>query len=467
MQVPLVVCCCLRYGDGFVDTYIFPEASIIRWALDQLQRHAEEQIMRISGVGQTDVGLVRDHNEDYYILDRDLGLYIVCDGMGGHAAGEVASENAAKTVLAYVQERKEILNTFDDSPAARIAVTQLLKDAISESCATVYKMSVDNQSYAGMGTTLTAILCVGNVAAIGHVGDSRLYLQRDGKVYKLSTDHTLVTELLYSGVLTPETAKHHPSNHILTRAIGLQSSVKVDSLLFDLIPNDTFLICSDGLSNSVNDPGELSNILQLGIEEIPAVLIELARQRDGSDNITSLIVRAEADEELSEEAQQRAEDLQLRYDTLRQVYLFEHLDLQELSKVMNITSVEHCEAGDVLIEEGSTSETMYIALEGMLSVSRGGQEITVLESGKHVGEMALLNKRPRSATVRAVEPSRLLKLERAGFTQLLLSEPLIGAKLLWRLAQELSLRLDETNQAVFGDAQSSEDYLPAPFRTDT
>ena len=134
---------------------------------------------------------------------------------------------------------------------------------------------------------------------------------------------------------------------------------------------------------------------------------------------------------------------------------------------MNITSVEHCEAGDVLIEEGSTSETMYIALEGMLSVSRGGQEITVLESGKHVGEMALLNKRPRSATVRAVEPSRLLKLERAGFTQLLLSEPLIGAKLLWRLAQELSLRLDETNQAVFGDAQSSEDYLPAPFRTDT
>lgn len=405
--------------------------------------------MQVRAVGKSDVGMIREGNEDYYLIDEALGLYVVCDGMGGHNAGEVASENAAKTVHQMIEAQKDFITTCDDSADSCKTLIQIVRDAVEGACKAVFDMATKDPSLKGMGTTLTMVLSVGKKAVLGHVGDSRLYLMRNDKLYKLSSDHTLLAELLAQGVLTAEEAVHHPGGSILTRAIGLQESVKVDVLLFDLLPGDTFLLCSDGM-DSVNDPDELSKLLQKDqMESIAEALIDLANQRDGSDNVTTVIGRIMADEE-DPQTQSWTKEVQLRLDTLKQVYLFKHLNFRELAHVMRLVQVAHCEAGDVLIQEGEASDSLFITIEGELVVTKSGNEVAVLVSGSHVGEMALLSQRPRSATVRAVEPSRVLVIERSRFYQLIREEPDIGVKLMWSLAQALSLRLDDTNTQVYG-----------------
>ncbi len=420
--------------------------------------------MKLLAIGRTDVGLYRDHNEDNFAIDEELGLYIVCDGMGGHAAGEVASQIAVQTVKNYLSKNRKRYQPFHDSRETRAKLNELVKEAISQACEAVYRKAQSNPEYAGMGTTLTMLLTAGNIAVIGHVGDSRLYLQRQGNIYKLSNDHTLAMEFAFLGLIPMEEAETHPQSHILTRSIGFQPSVKIDTLLFEMMLGDTFLLCSDGLSNSVNRPAELVELLKADdLEKIPERLIELAKQRDGSDNITAIVLRAQSSDGLESEDHAFSNEVQLRIDKLRSVYLFKHLDLKEITQVMRIAELVSCETGELIIEEGEISDSLYITLEGQLTVSRAGQEITVLNPGNHVGEMALLNRRPRTASVRAAEPSRLLKIERQNFYKLLREELRIGVKLLWSLAQELSLRLDETTEQFYGISKEREEFSELPF----
>jgi serine/threonine protein phosphatase PrpC len=421
----------------------------------------EESQMQIQAFGKSDVGKVREGNEDYMLIDEALGLYIVCDGMGGHNAGEIASENTAKIVREEVARHADFLEVCDESATSCKRLVNIVRNAIETACGRVFQMAVDNSAYQGMGTTITMVLSVGKKAVLGHVGDSCLYLQREQKIYKLSSDHTLAAELLAQGALTSEEAHNHPTSNILTRAIGLQQSVKVDALLFDLLPGDTFLLCSDGL-DSVHEPEELSQLLgEDELSSIPNTLIGLANQRDGSDNVTTVVGRVIADD-ADPHANAWKREVQLRLDTLQQVYLFQFLSFRELTKVMGLVEVASCETGDVLIHEGETSDSLFLTIEGELVVSRGGQEITVLGAGSHVGEMALLNQRPRSATVRAVEPSRLIVLEREALFELLREDPGIGVKLMWALAQSLSQRLDETNAQFFGTDQLQDSSI-TPF----
>ncbi len=403
--------------------------------------------MQVLSLGKSDVGLVREHNEDYYIVDEDLGLYLVCDGMGGHAAGEVASQMAAETVQQVLSESKAFLKGFTGSPADREQLTVLVRNAVAKACQVVFDHGQANPACARMGTTLTFMVVADNVAAVGHVGDSRLYVRRQDRVFKLTNDHTLVAELVFSGVLSPEKAMTDPRSNILTRAIGLQREVRVDGLIFDLMPGDTYLLCSDGLSGSVFDPNELNDLMSRAtLDGIAGEMIHLARLRDGSDNITTVLLRVA--EQVSGEAQAWGEEVTLRLQIIKQVPLFQDLDLSERMKVMSLARIEHCEAGDLLIEQGSDSDCMYITLEGQLVVTRGEVEIAILNQGDHVGEMALLSKKPRSASVRAVEASRLVVIDREPFLKLLHEEPSLGIKLLLRITQTLSDRIDEINEQI-------------------
>ena len=412
--------------------------------------------MRLQGIGKSDVGMRREGNEDAFLINESLGVYIVCDGMGGHAAGEVASATTTRVIGDYLLEHQDIIKSFEDTPQKRKQVIELLKSAVLLACKTVFDMAQEDTGKKGMGTTVTMLLFLGNKAALAHVGDSRLYLCRAGKIYMLSSDHTLVAELLARGALTPEAAEESPLSNVLTRSIGRQPSVQVDTLMFDLLTDDTFLLCSDGLTGSVNNPDELSRLLsQPNLEDLPGQLIEMANERDGSDNITAVLVRTKTDEDpQADEAW--SDEVRLRLEALRNVYLFKHLNLKELVQVMNIVHVRNCNEGDLLIKEGDKSDGLFIILEGTLSVSRGGQEITVLSQGNHVGEMALLNREPRSATVRVVEDARVLVIEREAFYRILRTDPKIGVKLLWSVSQELSLRLSETDRRFFGPHQSGD-----------
>ena len=409
--------------------------------------------MHIASYGLTDVGRKRDHNEDYYLVEPELGLYLVCDGMGGHAAGEVASEHASLTVKRVLTENQTVIDEFkaNDTPQTREKIAGLVETAVQTACNEIYNMATADDGKAGMGTTLEMLLVVGGKGIMGHVGDSRLYMVRSGQIHQLSEDHSYCTEMIKRGKMTREQARNSPYANVITRAVGIQESVEVDTLLFDIVAGDTFLICSDGLSGYTEDPNELAELLSEGnTESIPQTLVDLANQRDGKDNVTAVIVRAERDDTDPEQEDERAADVHLKLETLKKIPLFRYLTYQELVKVLNITYLETFEPGTTIIREGEAGEELYIVLAGKVTVSNDGTDIVDLHPGVHFGEMALVDQSPRSATIVAKEPTRLLVVQRRSFYTLIRKEPVLAVKLLWSFVQVLSRRLRETNQQLSG-----------------
>jgi protein phosphatase len=234
--------------------------------------------VRIVAGQRTDVGRGRPENEDSLLVDAAHGLYAVADGMGGHRAGEVASATAIETLqAAYLGGR----------PVDR---------AIEEANSAVFARAAGNAELRGMGTTLTAIAVDGGTAVLGHVGDSRAYLLRDGAVTRVTDDHSLVEQLVREGRLTPEEAQNHPQRAIITRALGVDAEVQVDTYRVDLRPGDRLLICSDGLTNMLSDD-TIGVTLRRHADPQQAAdtLVDMANQAGGDDNITVVILDALAD----------------------------------------------------------------------------------------------------------------------------------------------------------------------------
>ncbi|MCP4499346.1 MAG: Stp1/IreP family PP2C-type Ser/Thr phosphatase [Deltaproteobacteria bacterium] len=421
--------------------------------------------MQIASIGLTDVGRKRDHNEDYYLVEPDLGLYLVCDGMGGHAAGEVASEHAAETVKRIITENKSLIDEYrnDDNPQTREKIATLVENAVQKACNEIYNIATRDDGKAGMGTTLVMLLVIDGKGIMGHVGDSRLYMVRVGQIHQLSEDHSYCTEMIKRGKMTREQARNSPYANVITRAVGIQESVEVDTLLFDIISGDTFLICSDGLSGYTEDPNELAELLsEKDTDSIPQTLIDLANERGGKDNVTAVIVRAIKGNTDSTGEDERAKDVHLKLETLKKIPLFRYLTYQELVKVLNITYLETFDPGTTIIQEGESGEELYIVLAGKVTVSNEGADIVDLHPGVHFGEMALVDQSPRSASIVAKESTRLLVVQRRSFYTLIRKEPVLAVKLLWSFVQVLSRRLRETNQQLLG-VRSQLDVPETPF----
>jgi PPM family protein phosphatase len=243
-------------------------------------------------VALTDVGMKREHNEDSFLVNEDLGLYVVCDGMGGHAGGETASRLAVQTI------ERELLSARlrPDDPfvtRASLAETPLagaLREAVEGACAAVFRTSKLNPELHGMGTTCICLLIHGEHALIAHVGDSRAYLVRDGEVTQISEDHSLVNEQVRAGLLTPEEAKVSRLKNIITRSVGFEEDVLVDVFGIETKEGDKFLLCSDGLANLV-DNGEIrDHLIANPLDAVPPKLIALTNARGGDDNITAIAV---------------------------------------------------------------------------------------------------------------------------------------------------------------------------------
>ena len=421
--------------------------------------------MHIVATGKTDVGQKRDHNEDNLLLDPGLGLYVVCDGMGGHAAGEVASAHAVATVQRVLADQRAVIDEARrDVPEARERLASLCELAVNTACSEIFSMATADNGKAGMGTTLVMMLVVGGKGIMAHVGDSRLYMVRAGQIHQLSEDHSYTSEMVKRGKMTREQARTSPYANVITRAVGIQKNVQVDTLVFDIIPGDTFLLCSDGLHGYYDDPNDLADALANGeTDKIPDALIATANERGGKDNITAVILRAVADvgDKALEEA--RASEVNLKLDTLKKIPLFRYLTYQELVKVLNITYLETYDAGADIIKEGDSGEELYVILAGRVLVSRGSQEIVELHPGVHFGEMALVDQSPRSATVTARDPARLLVVQRRSFYTLIRKEPVLAVKLLWSFVQVLSRRLRETNEQLSGARTALLESRDLPF----
>lgn len=233
---------------------------------------------------KTDKGEVRDNNQDYIVtlIGKRYLLLIVADGMGGHNAGEVASKMAAQIIRDFV------FNKFDSYDN----VEELLKDAIEISNSSVYHESIKDNSLSGMGTTATCCLICDDRLFLGHVGDSRAYLINKVGIVKITQDHSYVQHLIDNGSITENEALSHPQRNIITRAIGTEECIKVDTKSMDINNGDIILLCSDGLTNYINND-EIFNIVSEDIDNAVDTLVELAKQRGGNDNISVIIVRKE------------------------------------------------------------------------------------------------------------------------------------------------------------------------------
>jgi protein phosphatase len=249
---------------------------------------------RIEARGITDVGQRRDHNEDSYLVDEGLGLFIVADGMGGHAGGGTASRLAVETIRAAVAHARESdpARFQAGGSAEDTRVPDLLRQSVEEACAVIFKTAQGEPELAGMGTTVTAALLDGGTAFIAHVGDSRCYLVRGGRIYQVSEDHSLVNEQLKAGAISADEAKHSRFKNIITRSVGFEQHVLVDLMGLELEPNDAVVICCDGLSNLVDDPEILAIVEESPIDLAPGRLVALANDRGGDDNITVIVIRA-------------------------------------------------------------------------------------------------------------------------------------------------------------------------------
>ena len=228
----------------------------------------------------SDTGRKRRRNEDAYVVRPPL--FAVADGMGGAQAGEVASEMA---IDQFVEEREP------GTPAEK----QLEEIALSAN-RKIWEMAQSDTRHAGMGTTLTAAMLDGQNVAVGHVGDSRLYLYRDGTLERMTRDHSLVEEFVRQGKLTPEQAEKHPQRSVITRALGPEGTVEVDTFRIPARDGDVYLLCSDGLSGMVSDD-DLAAILGEGrpLDQTAAALVEAANDNGGRDNITAVLFRLEDD----------------------------------------------------------------------------------------------------------------------------------------------------------------------------
>lgn len=235
--------------------------------------------------GLSDVGVAREHNEDTYLLrfDDSMGMFAVCDGMGGANAGEIASKTAIDAFAAYVMKTPEF---FLEKKAE-----ETMTEAIREANRSVFALASGNEEYAGMGTTLVAMLAYKNTAVFGNVGDSRAYYIEGDEIRQITTDHSLVNEMLARGEINEYQAQRYPKRNIITRSIGVDVSVKSDIFTLSPRPGSFVLLCSDGLTNEVSVPEIHYEICGSGHpEKACEELIRIANARGGHDNITVILV---------------------------------------------------------------------------------------------------------------------------------------------------------------------------------
>lgn len=250
--------------------------------------------MEILYGGKTDVGMVRSNNEDRFGIDESLGLFLVADGMGGHASGEIASEMAVEIINKNYQQalkgkNQTLLGPYDHNLSS--ATNRLLSSARIANRA-IFEAAQKNEKYHRMGTTLVALLLQEQMAILASVGDSRIYRIRSRAIEQLTQDHSLVNHQLKLGLITEEEARSSKSKNIITRAIGLRQTVSIDVDEQRIQEDDRFVLCSDGLTDLVKDEEILHMVINNTGELSEACdrLIEIANQRGGHDNITVILI---------------------------------------------------------------------------------------------------------------------------------------------------------------------------------
>jgi serine/threonine protein phosphatase PrpC/CRP-like cAMP-binding protein len=376
--------------------------------------------------------------------------------MGGHAAGEVASAIAVRTLHDEVKREQDLIRDYASGKTGGAKVSKrdllnMLEFAVNRASSRIHGEAQKDSAKRGMGTTLVAILVIGNQAFIIYVGDSRIYMLRDGVLEQLTEDHTVFNELVRRKKMPREQIEQLAQKNAITRAVGVYEHAEPDTLVLDLLAGDRFMLCSDGLSGyfeeDLDDLGRL--LVNPDSEAVVRSLIDAANQRGGKDNITALVLTV-GDAAARDET--RAKKLQLKREILARMPLFRPLNDREILRVLQVVEVLPYKDDEVVIKAGDKGEELFIVLSGQVRVMHGDARLAVLDPGDHFGEMALVRSQPRSATVVSEGESELMLIRRSDFFEILRKEHQLAVKLLWQFLGVLADRLADTSREL-GEAK--------------
>ena len=398
--------------------------------------------VKLSMWGATDVGRTRKVNEDSFLLSPDHGFVAVADGMGGYQRGDVAAELACNVIKETITAHKHVIDLHRRAPseAAQSAVRTMLDTAMQRACKEVYDAAIAMTGKGGrMGTTMDIVLQSGNTAFIAHVGDGRIFLLRGGEIHQLTQDHTLAAQQAQDGVPLQEIS----GKNVITRALGVFPNVLVDALAFDLNVGDRIIVCSDGLYRYVDEQELEKEVPSDKAATVVERLIGMANERGGRDNISVVVLEAEAD---TGQADDRA--TVRRMEVLRNVGLFQFCTYRELIRVCQMAESRTVPAGTTLFEEGSHGRECFIIEEGQVLIRKHGQTLATLGTGDYFGEMSFIDVPRRSASATVTRDVQMLVIRRNQFLQLLKQDSELAAKLMWQLLQKLSRLVRTTNRRL-------------------
>ncbi len=247
---------------------------------------------RLEAQARTDPGPVREHNEDSFLVELDSGLFVVADGMGGHASGEVASALAVEALRDVLLGEHDPDETRLDraAPDSEEQIRERLRYAMNQASLRIRRAAQEAPQHTGMGTTVCVLLVEDGMAHIGHVGDSRIYLARDGRLQRLTRDHTVVQQEIDAGRLTPKLARIVPHKNILTQSVGYHGPVEPDTSTRPVRHGDVFLLCSDGLTDPLDDDRIAQIVDDTRLDDLAETLVQQALDAGGDDNITVVVV---------------------------------------------------------------------------------------------------------------------------------------------------------------------------------
>lgn len=408
--------------------------------------------MNIQVYGKTDKGRQRKTNEDCFKIhwendagDDQVGVFVIADGVAGNYHGEVASqlfcERAVQMVLGATAFARY---TFQRDQELRKELLQLLSTTAMHVGHEIHAQAEAQPRYRGMCTTGIILTIVGQGAFLAHAGDSRGYLHRDGIIYRLTEDHTVLNELLKSGTLSAKDAANSPMANFLSRAWGLSPVVEPDTLFIKLEPGDRIILCTDGLHNYLRGKDILAQSKSHGDNEsFVDALIDLANAEGGKDNITVVTIQVAKEDHVIAPGKV---SLDKQLGTMVNAFLFQGLNEQELMRVMRVTHLVEVPKGTLIIRDGEKGAVFYLVLRGRASIMKGSDELTRIRDGGHFGELALIDDMERSADVIARTDMILMTINRKDLLGLLNDDKILANKLLMNFLLNLSARVRDLSE---------------------
>jgi PPM family protein phosphatase len=403
--------------------------------------------------GVSHFGVGRETSEDVFRVDDGLGLYIVCDGARDED-GYWAAETICDVVHKSLRKNLDTLAAYRAAPTktARTTIEGLLKQAVRNACAEIHRICCVERVRKRSSSALGVVLFVGDYAISAHVGNTRLYLLRGGKVLRLTRDHTYYEEMLRE---LPKGSQVNPTfKKRLTHAIGDSESVPLAMNSIPMLPGDLLLLCSNGLSDPLSAEGaELVTLCGSGEPDaISARLVDWALKKGSDDNITALVARIVDEGDGATEVRKSLpveQDLHKQLEMLKSIKIFAAIreDQRAMMKLQGLLTFRQVRAGEVIVQQGSPSDEMFVLIQGRTEVQVDGKRVAQRGAGDVIGEMGFFDRKLRSATIQALEPTSLASIQRWEFDALVQQDWRLGYKILEAVIAAVSEKLEESSSA--------------------